>query len=653
MSGTDFAHLSNVRRAERFGDGIVAYGAWRTALSGAIGRYVHWLDDEGLADASNRARLDALVERLATQSVTVAFVAEFSRGKSELINAIFFSGYGQRVVPTSAGRTTMCPTELLYDRERRPSIRLLPIETRARPEPLSELRRRDAEWVELPIDPADRRSVVSALEFVRETREVSVREAVALGLHDENDEASGDALVDIPRWRHAIVNVPDPLLEAGLVVIDTPGLNAIGDEPELSLSMIPGADAVLFVVAADAGVTRSDVDVWRRHIDPNHGAGRFVVMNKIDGLWDELREESQIELEIAQQVASVARTLDVVPERIFPVSAQKGLVARVRGDRALLHRSRLPDLEEALSRELIDRRQTFVRERAIREFGGVAVLIDALLDSRCAGVDEQLADLSALRGRNRDVTSQLAASIRLERSVFERSMRRLRALRTVYSRTSQSMHARVGMRSLREHVRVARDAMGASRFSTGLRDAMGRMLADARADFDAVAAQTGEITQLMQAMHAAFDVESVGEQVSVPAFSLQHYFDELQRVEEAYRTRFGAFAVLTTEKSVLIRRFFESVGARLRELYEAVSRELDAWLRALIAPVEARVRERHDRLRRRLDSVRRVLDATENLDDRIAELGRERVDAEKRRARAHQLATSVREILDLPLPESA
>jgi len=41
-------------------------------------------------------------------------------------------GLRQRLLPSSAGRTTMCPTELLWDPSRPPSIRLLPIETRAK-----------------------------------------------------------------------------------------------------------------------------------------------------------------------------------------------------------------------------------------------------------------------------------------------------------------------------------------------------------------------------------------------------------------------------------------------------------------------------------------------------------------------------------------
>jgi putative ribosome biogenesis GTPase RsgA len=32
------------------------------------------------------------------------------------------------------------------------------------------------------------------------------------------------------------VNFPHPLLKEGLIIVDTPGLNAIGTEPELTLN---------------------------------------------------------------------------------------------------------------------------------------------------------------------------------------------------------------------------------------------------------------------------------------------------------------------------------------------------------------------------------------------------------------------------------
>ena len=86
-----------------------------------------WLARNDVGNAQADMRLQYLLDRLRDDKLTVAFVAEFSRGKSELINAIFFAEYGKRVLPSAAGRTTMCPTELLYDATLPPCIRALPI----------------------------------------------------------------------------------------------------------------------------------------------------------------------------------------------------------------------------------------------------------------------------------------------------------------------------------------------------------------------------------------------------------------------------------------------------------------------------------------------------------------------------------------------
>jgi len=60
--------------------------------------------------------------------------------------------------------------------------------------------------------------------------------------------------VEVPQWRHALINYPHPLLKQGLVVLDTPGLNAIGAEPELTLSLLPSAHATVFILGADTAV---------------------------------------------------------------------------------------------------------------------------------------------------------------------------------------------------------------------------------------------------------------------------------------------------------------------------------------------------------------------------------------------------------------
>ena len=96
------------------------YSAWRDAVRLRVETLRDWLNAQELADAESDLHLDQLLGRLQDDTLYVAFVAEFSRGKSELINAIFFADFGQRMLPSSAGRTTMCPTELSYEPSSRP-----------------------------------------------------------------------------------------------------------------------------------------------------------------------------------------------------------------------------------------------------------------------------------------------------------------------------------------------------------------------------------------------------------------------------------------------------------------------------------------------------------------------------------------------------
>src|ERR1700704_1537622 len=120
-----------------------------------------------------------------------------------------------------------------------------------------------------------------------QVKSVTVEEAVLLGLLDETDFVTTTVVVkyggkvEIPCWRHALINYPHPLLKKGLVILDTPGLNALGTEPELTLSMIPSAHAVLFLLAMDTGVTKSDLEVWQTHVQ-NATTRRIAVLNKID-----------------------------------------------------------------------------------------------------------------------------------------------------------------------------------------------------------------------------------------------------------------------------------------------------------------------------------------------------------------------------------
>lgn len=607
---------------------FTAYSEWRKALVDSICDYRSWLNEQELNDAQIDQRITNLLERLREDKLNVAFVAEFSRGKSELINAIFFADYGQRLLPSSAGRTTMCPTELLYDPSKPTSIMMLPIDTRASDATTSEYKRYPDEWHTVVFDVDDNDSMVAAFKEVSSTKRVTAAEAEKYGLFDPNssDDAMSlnkDGTVDIPCWRYAMINFPHPLLEQGLVILDTPGLNAIGTEPELTLNMLPNAHAVLFILAADTGVTKSEIDVWRQYISGTRWKqkGRLAVLNKIDGLWDELKNEKEIEKEISKQVKMSAELLGLETNQIFPTSAQKGLLAKINGDDALLAQSRLPALEKALSDELIPSKKEIVRDNTKNEIEDLISNSNMILESRVSGVAEQLEELRGLRGKNEDVVEHMMNKVKVDKENFEKGLQRFQALRSVFSQQTNKLFTLLGMEALKVQVHTTRETMVNASFTKTIREAMDHFFTDLKGRLVSSDAQIDEIKKMMDVMYDKFSKEHGLRKSEPPAFSTLRYQKELAKLERAYKEQFNTtFNMIANEKMTLTTKFFETLASRVIHVYEVANRDVENWLKAVIAPMESQVREHQLQLRRRLESIKRIYKATDTLEDRILEL---------------------------------
>ena len=432
-----------------------------------------------------------------------------------------------------------------------------------------------------------------------------------------------DGMLEIPRWRHAIINFPHPLLQQGLVILDTPGLNAIGIEPDLTLNQLPEAHAVLFVLAADAGVTKTDLDVWTQHLAGDDGAatGRLVVLNKIDGLWDDLKTDGAVDDEIRRQVTDSARMLRVPPEQVFAVSAQKALLAKVNGDDALLAKSRLPALENALSGSLLPAKREIVGIAIEAEVRSLAADVRAILATRRAGVDLQIAELRGLRGKNQDVVDHMMARVRDEKAVFERGLQRYTALRTVLTEQSTRLFDCIGLEALRRTAGQTRAEIEASPFTKGIRAAMNGFFGTIRGDFDRAMSQLTEIQEMMRAMYARFAAEHGLERFAPPPCSMLRYQKEIDRLERAYNAQFNTlWNMVSRAKFALMRRFFETIASRVKHVYDIANRDVEVWLRAVMAPLESQVKEHHLQLRRRLESIKRIHGASGDLDLRVGEL---------------------------------
>jgi hypothetical protein len=591
---------------------------WRTAVSGGLADFRRWGTVNRLLDEQTAARLAHLERRLQSERLTIAFVAEFSRGKTELINALFFADLGTRLLPSGVGRTTLCPTEILWDPARPPSIRLLPIGTRESPKALREYIAELDTWKEVPLDPTHPESVAEACKVLSESMSVAGAAALNLGLVAEATER-----VEIPRWRYAIVNFPHPLLESGVTILDTPGHNTMGAEPELTVHRIPDAAAIVFMLGADTGVTRTDRELWSEHIEPIHGIEQscYVVLNKIDGLRDGFKPEAQVLSEIDRQVKASAEALHVAPTRVFALSAKQGLVARIQDDRDALIKSRLYRLEQALARGMVHQRRLDHAAAVGAETRTAFAESRALIDSRLAFAREQLEEIAALQGRNQKLVEALARKAASERARIEQARAVMMGLRTVHNRNMDAVTKLLDPNAVRDAGIKTRMTVQASNFSSGIGQALDHFFRNTRERLRGAVEVIREARSMMGSVSRKFADDYQIATVEVPDFATERFFIELDRLEERCARDFkGAGSLLTRRRSTLSSLFFDSVVLKVIHVFEIADREVRTWMNGFIRPLDAQLTAFQEQSNARVEGMGRIQNAETDLVARLGEL---------------------------------
>jgi hypothetical protein len=610
-----------------FNEQFDQHGAWRREFALRLKLLSEWLRDHELLDAAVEERLRRLETQIRSEKVMVAFVAEFSRGKSELINAIFFAGYKRRIMPASAGRTTMCPTELGYDGDVPPCLRLLPIETRLQPQALMEWRAVPEKWVRVDLDVNDPAQLAKAFEKVAEVRHVTKDEAKALGFwHDETPEdnplLNAEGKVEVPRWRHALINIAHPLLKQGLVILDTPGMNAIGAEPELTVNLIPQAHAVVFILAADTGVTKSDLAIWREHLitEADDIGSRLVVLNKIDTMWDSLSSPIQVQAQIDRQRATSAEILGLPRDQVIPVSAQKGLVAKVTNDPELLQASQLPVLERALSQGVMGQRQKILRSAVAGGIIELRVEAARAINIRRRDLAEQMLELKGLRGKNTSVIKHMRSRIEQEQGDFDVSGARIHAVRSVHLKLLREVFSLLGTTTLKIEMAELTAALRQPGIKLGVRKAYASTFDRLRAGLRKAQSTSTEIQTMLTGTFRQLNAE-YGFSLQAPREpDLARYERDLDLVERSHNQYLGMSNTFRLAQPEFADRLVRALATRLRVVYESALGEVELWNKSAAAQLDAQLRERRRNFGRRIEAIERIQQAASGLDERIVEI---------------------------------
>jgi ribosome biogenesis GTPase A len=282
------------------GKGEDAGGISELALPNLLALAIHSI----LNPSPNQARLLELLShlqgRLATERFQLAVLGQFKRGKSTLLNALLRAN----VLPVGVIPVTAIPT-----------------------------------FLEAAVTPAF--SVTYSNKNVKEFKvdgSESLRERLAEFVTEERNSGNrlGIARID--------VQVPSPLLERGVVLIDTPGVGStLRHNSAAADAVLPECDAALFVLSADPPITEAELEFLARIRQT--AARIIIVVNKIDLL--ETAECDQAVAFLRRVLTEQGKLEEDTP--IFRLSARKALRAAKTDDSDELEASGIAALETHLT----------------------------------------------------------------------------------------------------------------------------------------------------------------------------------------------------------------------------------------------------------------------------------------------------------------
>lgn len=615
---------------------VLAFNEWKKDIIREAVRFRAWLNEHHLMSDDLKEQIDYALHQLVSDQITVAFAGEFSRGKTELINALFFSQYGRRVLPSTIGRTTMCPTELFYDRRLDKSyIRLLPVETRAGNASVDSFKRMPERWKHIDLDPADPDAMSKAFAEVAATKIVGAETAAKYGFDVDALEPAADGRYSIPAWRHALISFRHPLLQEGLNIVDTPGLNALGYEPELTLSLLPEAQAIIFLLSADTGVTATDLEIWKEHISHLGGRlhrGLFVVINKIDLVWGDIEGEEHVQRSIEKIRKLTSQQLSVEPDKVIALSAKMGLKAKMDRDPELLSRSRLDQLEDLIAGGIIAEKERLLQATLVRSLYSLIQDARDAVAGRLTAMEEQQRAIDENIADSQNELVALTRRTRQEQQVFQRAQIVLKSGRTLIENKMPAVVSCVSADRLREHFGLAKAALEHSWTAGGVNEAIDAFFASLEQDLQKLDGEAQSLGRDIQKFYVECRAEGLIADMQAPVFSAKEHMEALEELHSQsgrYQMRLTRLATGQGREAL---RFFMALAEKARDIYIATGRHAQQWCKDALNPVIQKAVARRNLLAEQMQQLATLSQAGQTGQQRLAEAARMVVEQQRQLA---------------------
>ncbi len=571
---------------------MTQYNRWKRQLDERLQRFDAWGTSHQMLSLDVQRTLQKARQLLRGDSFTIACVGEFSRGKTELINALLYTEGGRRLLPSQPGRTTMCPTEIFWDSHSPVNcVRLLPIETRRTNTSLQNFKRIPQNWVTVSFDPTNHDQTRAAINQVSASKWVAPADALKLGFAmDELGERDSNGKVAVPAWRHALISLDHPLLRQGLRIVDTPGLNALGNEPELTLKTLPEAQAILFLMSADAGVTASDMTIWREHVQTlrdEQCTAVLALLNKIDSLWDDLQSPADVNASIESIRHVTAKQLKLAPEQVIAISAKQGLLGKVGRNAQQLERSNFPQLERKLADVVLHSQQQIIGHRLVGDSYEMIINTRNSLAQRLSECETEIEVLrTAAPQEAADTLQQLRDTIRQTHHQYHKQALSLRTSQRLLESQRVSLLAPVSSGLLEQQINNAHRNLAQSWTTLGLARAIGNFFEDVDNSVQHIEREIERANRVLTSIYQRPEHNLTGDDLMMRhLLKIQHQRRQLRQLHRLADYFRFSLNTLLTRKGALINRFINTLVQEVRNTYQDMNEHINQWLQEALSPL--------------------------------------------------------------------
>lgn len=603
-------------------ENLATYLVWKQMVVKQLNNYRTWLQSSQMDTDDIDEKLEQVKGSLQRDNITIALVGEFSRGKTEIINAIFFASYGKRLLPSRAGRTTMCPSEIFFDSNSRDSyIQLLPIETRKNSSSIRKLKQDPSLWVTIPLDLDSTDKMHETMSEVARCKSVNKEEAQLLGFSTgylETDiEHPGHVL--IPAWRHALISIDHPLLRQGLTLIDTPGLNALGSEPELTYSLLPEAHAMLFVLSADTGVTNTDLEIWRDHVKPycHHLSNNFyAVINKMDILWDDPDDTND---QIAHISRLAAELLELPPKGILPISAKQGLIGKINNDRERIERSNIESLEALLSNHIIAKKTEALQTTVVSYILNLISISMQALQNRLDNLNEHHDTLKTGMLDHKGQFDAISQSMKEEEKAHNLAIVMIRSSQDRIKKRSTQFLAPVNPVRFELYTKKAQELLQISWTKSGIDNAIEEFFGRISEDFQRLHENFIEANRLVEEIYYHYNIDNQSN-IDFTPHSINHCIIQLDEIKDRSRQSRRHYIAIFRSHKRSVEQFFDALSTEAETLYEATHQESQEWCQKALTPILKSAQARKKLITTQMTQLRAIVQDNNSAKEKLRKI---------------------------------